>query len=287
MSHQHSTDSPSIKNLLIEAKKQLAKTSDSPTLDAELLLAKCIEKNQTYLHTWPDRILNQTQQACFQQFIEKRLEDYPVAYLLGEKAFWTLDLRVTPDVLIPRPETELLVEIALEKITHINTPKILDLGTGSGAIALAIASERSDAVVTACDRSSAALKIAKENAMNNKLDKQVTFVQSDWFSNIESLTFDLIVSNPPYIAPDDPHLLQTIRYEPRVALAAKESGMADIEIIIKKSPTFLKAKGWLLIEHGYDQSKMAQKLFSLSNYTNIKSFRDINQIERMTLGMRK
>ncbi len=280
-------DKFSIKEALAEARISLENISDSPALDAELLLANCLKKNQTYLHTWPEIILNTAQQECFKKHLEKRLNDYPVAYLLGEQAFWTLDLIVTPDVLIPRPETELLVETALNKISHIKQPRILDLGTGSGAIALAIASERPDALLIACDSSNAVLKVARQNAIRNKLDNRIEFIQSNWFANIQAdqqQSFDLIVSNPPYISPDDPHLSQTIRHEPRTALAAENNGMADIEIIIKNSITYLKPKSYLIIEHGYDQAKLSQQLFLQNNYINIESYKDLNKIQRITLG---
>jgi len=279
-------DTFSIKEQLANAKKKLASISDSPTLDAELLLANCIQKNQTYLHTWPEKILKKEQQECFQHFLEKRLDDFPVAYLLGKKEFWTLDILVTPDVLIPRPETELLVETALDKITSIQKPRILDLGTGSGAIALALASERNDASIIACDNSRAALEVAHKNAIRNHIENQVSFIQSNWFSNIEAQEFDLIVSNPPYIAPDDPHLLKTIRHEPITALIAENTGMSDIDIIIKSSYKFLKDKGWIIVEHGYDQSEKALDLYSSANYINAQSHKDLNDILRISIAQK-
>jgi len=278
-----------IKSLLQETQTKLAETSDSPALDAELLLAFCLDKNRSYLFTWPDNVVPEEQLKSFNALIEKRLNDYPVAYLLGTKAFWTLDLLVTPDVLIPRPETELLVEIALEKISGIKSPKILDLGTGSGAIALAIASERPDAKVIACDYSNKALEVAKKNADNNGLDKRVTFIESDWFSNITDgsgsrPSFDLIVSNPPYIAPDDPHLNQTIRHEPQQALVADNAGMKDIETIIKNSKDHLKNGCWLMIEHGYDQKEQTLALFRQFGYEEAKNYQDFGQNPRLSIA---
>lgn len=294
--HRHSTPTLSrsglatvfsIKAVLQDAKNRLKDNSDSALLDAELLLAYCLEKNRTYLHTWPERIIEQSQLNCYHALIEKRLTDYPVAYLLGHKEFWTLDLLVTPDVLIPRPETELLVEIALDKIKSIKNPKILDLGTGSGAIALALASERPDARIVATDNSSKALKIASSNAVKHKLTNQLNFIKSDWFSNIEKIEFDLIVSNPPYISPDDPHLLQTIRYEPQQALASNNKGMEDIEDIIKNSPPFLKEGSWLILEHGYNQSSQTLEIFTNNNFTCEKTFADLNDNQRVTLARLK
>ena len=276
----------SIKGLLTEARQKLADVSDSAALDAELLLAECLGKSQAYLHTWPEKNVTARQKECFQKLIQKRLEDYPVAYILGKKAFWTLDLRVTTDVLVPRPETELLVETALQKISNTEKPQILDLGTGSGAIALAIASERPDAMVCASDSSQAALKIAEYNARKNGLDAQLRFIQSNWFSNIKPQRFDLIVSNPPYIAPDDPHLQGSIRHEPQLALTAASSGMADIELIIANAPDFLKTNAWIILEHGYDQAKKTQQLFSQHHYKEIESRKDLNNLLRITLACR-
>ena len=272
----------SIKETLLAAKKVLLEVTDSPTLDAELLLAHCLGKNRTYLHTWPESELNKDTLDCFEALIKKRLTDYPVAYLLGRKPFWTLDLLVTPDVLIPRPETELLVEVALEKIESIKKPKILDLGTGSGAIALALATERPDATIIASDYSEKALDIAKENANRHELEKQLTFIQSDWFSHIKTSDFDLIVSNPPYISPNDPHLLESIRHEPLSALVAENSGMKDIEVITTKSPHFLRNEGWLIIEHGYDQSEATFESFEANRFSHIQHRKDLNGNSRLS-----
>jgi release factor glutamine methyltransferase len=273
-----------IKSALQSAQEKLESISDSPTFDAELLLAFCMNKNRSYLFTWPENTLNKDHQNCFDQLINKRLDDYPVAYLLGTKAFWTLDLTVTPAVLIPRPETELLVETALDKIKNIKRPKILDLGTGSGAIALALASERADAVITACDYSPKALEVAKDNAKSNNLEERVTFIESDWLSNIKDRDFDLIVSNPPYIALNDPHLAQTIRHEPQQALVADNKGMKDIEDIIKTSKKYLNKDCWLLIEHGYDQKAKTLKLFTQHGYQEAVNYLDIGKKPRLSMA---
>ncbi len=274
----------SIQARLKIASKRLADVSDSANLDAELLLAHCLYKNRTYLHTWPEKELDTTQLKYFNSLISKRLTDYPVAYLLGRKPFWTLDLIVTPDVLIPRPETELLVEIALEKIKEIKQPKILDLGTGSGAIALALASERKDAIIIATDNSEAALLVAKTNACELRLDKQLTFIKSNWLEKVTATNFDLIVSNPPYIDPDDAHLKGTIRHEPIQALIADDCGMQDIEKIIQKSHPFLTKGGWLILEHGFDQAEKVSRLLLSNCYSESKSLIDLNGNWRLTLG---
>jgi release factor glutamine methyltransferase len=274
----------SIKSLLLEAIKRLDEISDSPRLDAEILLAHCLDKNRSHLHTWPEREISASEYSCFKSALEQRCLDYPVAYILGYKSFWTFELIVTPDVLIPRPETELLVEVALEKIESIQAPKILDLGTGSGAIALALASERSDASIFASDNSSKALEIAIQNARKLKLDNQIEFFQSNWFSNLTDKNFDLIVSNPPYIAPNDPHLVQSIRHEPQSALVAENQGMEDIENIIKNSPGFIKTNGWVLLEHGYDQGKMTRDLFANSGFYDEETRLDLNHTTRLSLA---
>lgn len=264
-----------IKGILKEAQKKLENISDSPSLDAELLLAHCIEKDRTYLHTWPEKALTVDQYNCFHTFIQKRLTDYPIAYLLGTKAFWTLDLMVTPDVLIPRPETELLIETALEKIKDIQNPKILDLGTGSGAIALALASERSDARIVACDYSSKALSIARKNAIKHNLDERVNFIESDWFSNIEDTDYDLIVSNPPYIESNDPHLKAEIRFEPQQALVSEDDGYNDITHIIETTKSYLKPHAWLMLEHGYTQKNKILKLLDINHYISSQNLKDM------------
>ena len=277
-----STDS--IQALLKQASNKLVKISESANLDAELLLAHCLGKNRSYLYTWPEIELNAAQLRNFHALIGKRLTDYPVAYILGKKPFWTLELKVTPDVLIPRPETELLVEIALEKIFNIENPTILDLGTGSGAITLALASERKDAEIIASDNSEAALQVAKLNATELGFDQQVSFIKSNWFDEVSDKEFDLIVSNPPYIDPEDIHLASSIRHEPQQALVAGDKGMQDIEKIIQKSQPLIKKGGWLILEHGFDQAKKVTHLFSNNLYLDIKSYMDLNDNWRITLG---
>ncbi|MEH6455497.1 MAG: peptide chain release factor N(5)-glutamine methyltransferase [Cocleimonas sp.] len=274
----------SIQSLLKQASIELSSISDSAYLDAELLLAHCLDKNRTYLHTWPETNLNNTQLASFNSLIKKRLTDYPVAYLLGTKPFWTLDLMVTPDVLIPRPETELLVELALDKIKDIRNPKILDLGTGSGAIALALASERNDAKIIATDNSEVALQVAKKNAAKLKLDQQVSFIKSNWLDQVTDNNFDLIVSNPPYIDPEDIHLQGTIRHEPLQALIADDYGMLDIKKITQKSHSFLTTSGWLILEHGFDQAEKVSRLMEKGHYFETKNYLDLNNNWRVTLG---
>ncbi len=274
-----------IQSVLAQARIDLENISDSPALDAELLLAHCLERNRTYCHTWPEHEMTESQLVCFEEAMTLRQDDYPVAYILGKKSFWTFDVEVTSDVLIPRPETELLVEVTLEKIADVKNPKILDLGTGSGVIALALAFERPDATIIASDYSEKALEVAKHNANRLELDKQIEFIHSDWFSEIGSeLSFDLIVSNPPYIEPNDLHLKQTIRHEPLTALVAEDDGMRHIKKIIELSAAYLQRGSWLLLEHGYDQSLKTQSLFSKYGFINIESRLDLDKHPRVSLA---
>lgn len=270
--------------MLCSASKQLESVSDSAQLDAELLLSHCLGKDRTFLYTWPERTIDKEQLVCFEKLVDKRLTDYPIAYILGEQEFWSLKLKVTPDVLIPRPETELLVETALEKIKDIAKPKILDLGTGTGAIALALATERKDAMITATDFSIKALDVAKQNAENLGFSEQIQFIQSDWFTDIPQEKYDLIVSNPPYIANDDPHLTQSIRHEPMSALVSKNSGLEDIEKIISGAKNYLEDSAWLLLEHGFEQADQSIELLKKQGYTDLSDLKDYHQNPRVSLA---
>ena len=275
-----------LQSLLIEASKQLTASSDSPRLDAELLLAHCLQKERSYLYAWGDKVVDASTQQTFKQLIKKRLTDYPVAYLLGRREFWSLDLKVSEDVLIPRPETERLVETALEKIQYCTAPNILDLGTGSGAIALSIGCERADAVITASDSSAQALAIAQYNAQKNTLHN-VNFIQSDWFKDIPKQRFDLIVSNPPYIKSDDPHLQQGIRHEPLQALTAGKTGLDDIKTILHSALNYMKQGAWIIIEHGYDQGKAVPLLMQKAGLEHIDCLKDYNDTERLSVGKKE
>lgn len=283
-SNQNST-SVSIAKLLENATQQLNNNSSSAVLDAELLLAHCLQKNRSYLLAWNDSIPSVEQQKHFQQLITKRQQGIPVAYLVGKKAFWSLELAVSPAVLIPRPETEHLVEVALDKIAHINQPTILDLGTGSGAIALALATERPDARIIASDTSTAALAIAQRNKDHYQLNN-VTLLHSDWFSTIPAQHFDLIVSNPPYIENNDPHLQGDIQYEPQQALTSGTDGLAAIRTIISHANTYLKPNAYLILEHGYNQGSHVRAILTKASFKRVVSIKDYAQLERLSLGTR-
>jgi release factor glutamine methyltransferase len=231
------------------ARSALAPHTDTAGLDAELLLCRVLDCNRAYLHTWPERSLDESQEAGFRELVHRRAVGEPVAYLLGEAEFWSLPLAVTEHTLIPRPETELLVETALGLIPEDAQWTIVDLGTGSGAIALALASERPACRVHAVEASAEALAVARENAA--RLGLAVQFHPGNWLEPLAGMRFELIVSNPPYVAADDPHLAQgDVRHEPRSALASGTDGLDDIRHIVAAAKPHLVAGGWLLIEHG-------------------------------------
>jgi len=274
-----------IEKLLTYATQQLKQTSTSAILDAELLLAFCLQKERSYLLAWAEVVPSVNQQTQFQQLVAKRRSGIPIAYLIGIKAFWTLELIVTPAVLIPRPETEHLVELALEKIYSIPKPTILDLGTGSGAIALALAIERPDANIIASDSSPTALTITQANKDKYQLDN-VKLLQSNWFNAIPAMSFDLIVSNPPYIEINDPHLQDDIHYEPQQALTSGIDGLDAIRTIVTQAKAYLKPDAFLILEHGYNQGNRVRTLLIEASFNHVKSIKDYAQIERLSLGSR-
>lgn len=263
-----------------------AELPDSPTarLDAELLLAAALGKPRSFLHTWPERIVSSEAALTFAAYLQRRRTGEPVAYILGQQGFWKLDLEVAPHTLIPRPETEMLVEAALELVPAFAPTHVLDLGTGTGAIALALASERAAWQVTAVDRVLEAVGLAERNRQRLQLDN-AKVLSSHWFSALEGQRFDLIISNPPYIAAQDPHLESgDVRFEPDSALVAGADGLDDLRMIIAQAPTFLNGDGWLLLEHGYDQGSAVRDLLSGHGFEKIQTRRDLGDHERITFG---
>ncbi|MGC3893907.1 peptide chain release factor N(5)-glutamine methyltransferase [Pseudomonas urmiensis] len=262
-----------------------AQLPDSPTerLDAELLLAAALGKSRSYLHTWPERIVSSEAAQVFADFLGRRRAGEPVAYILGQQGFWKLDLEVAPHTLIPRPDTELLVETALELLPA--TPaRMLDLGTGTGAIALALASERPAWQVVAVDRIDAAVALAERNRQRLQLNN-VHVRTSYWYDALDGERFDLIISNPPYIRAEDPHLVAgDVRFEPSSALVAGQDGLDDLRVIIARAPGHLLPGGWLLLEHGYDQAADVRELLSQQGFGDVCSRIDLGGHERISLG---
>ena len=257
--------------------------SPSPRLDAELLLAQALGKSRGYLHTWPERELEASQLECYQAALARRRSGEPVAYILGRQGFWSLDLDVASHTLIPRPDTELLVETALALLPA--TPlQVLDLGTGTGAIALALACERPAWQVTGVDRVPEAVALAQGNGIRLQM-ANARFAESCWFSALAGQRFQLIVSNPPYIAAADPHLSQgDVRFEPSSAMVAGIDGLDDIRLIIELAPEHLLAGGWLLLEHGFDQAEAVRELLVQRGFATVESRRDLGGHQRISLG---
>ena len=268
---------------LLKSAVQLNHCSETPAVDCELLLCHVLDVERSYLKTWPDRELNSADQEQFQQLLERRMQGEPVAYLIGTQGFWTLDLNVSPDTLIPRPETELLVEAALE-LELPEKSKVLDLGTGTGAIALALASERSQWQISAVDLMPNAVQLASANCQRHQLDN-VEIFQSRWFTEIPAQRFDLIVSNPPYIEDGDIHLTQgDVRFEPASALVSGSDGLDDLRLLIAESVDYLADGGWLIVEHGYQQGPAVRELFKQTGFAQVETRQDLNDLERITLG---
>ncbi|RMR07365.1 peptide chain release factor N(5)-glutamine methyltransferase [Pseudomonas syringae group genomosp. 3] len=263
-----------------------AELPDSPTarLDIELLLAAALGKPRSFLHTWPERIVSTEAAVAFAGYLQRRRTGEPVAYILGQQGFWKLDLEVAPHTLIPRPETEMLVEAALELVPAFAPAQVLDLGTGTGAIALALANDRQQWKVTAVDRVPEAVALAERNRQRLQLDN-AQVLNSHWFSALEGRQFDLIISNPPYIADADPHLSAgDVRFEPSSALTAGADGLDDLRTIIADAQAHLNVDGWLLLEHGYDQGPAVRELLIRHGFERIQTRRDLGEHERITFG---
>ena len=272
-----------IKVLLAHAIEQL--NNEEASLEANLLLQHILNVNRAWLIAHAEDILTTEQDAIFEALLQRRLNGEPIAHILGSREFFGLNLKVTADTLIPRPDTETLVEAALEKIPKTAQARVLDLGTGTGAIALALAKHCPQAHVSAVDFSENALTVARENA-ENLSTPNVSFMHSHWFSALNNQQFDLIVSNPPYIAEHDPHLTQgDVRFEPKSALTSGADGLNDIRHIIAHAPQHLRPSGWLMLEHGYDQAEAVAKLMAEAGFTEIAHAQDLAGIQRVTFGM--
>lgn len=254
-----------------------------PASEARMFLREITGCSAAQVAAYPERALDAGQAARYVELLDRRAAGEPVAYLLGEREFYGRSFRVSPAVLIPRPETELIVDLVKARVAPGTAPAVLDLGTGSGALAVTLALEIPTARVTAVDLSPTALEVARGNAA--ALGAQVRFVESDWFAAVGAERFDIIVSNPPYIVDDDPHLAEgDVRFEPRSALASGRSGLDDLMRIAAGAPAFLAPGGWLLMEHGYDQAEAVCALLGAAGFASVESARDLAGIERVTLG---
>ena len=269
---------------LLQQAEQSINSSESARLDAEILFCDVMQLQRSRIYSHPEQLVPEDKSVLFQSLIEQRQLGHPIAHLTGKKEFWSLELTVNRDTLIPRPETELLVETALQIIPHDAAFSILDLGTGSGAIAIAIASERPNCRIVATDINSNALAIARKNAETHQMNN-IQFYPSNWYQNIPSQSFDMIVSNPPYIRQDDEHLSQgDVRFDPELALVAGTDGMQAINMILEDASSYLARDASLLIEHGYDQKPLVQEAFLKHDFKRIKTFQDLSGQDRITLG---
>ncbi len=275
----------SVYTALIHARGALATISRTPRLEAEALLTHVLNQERSHLYAHPERHLTERQNQGYKKLVARRAMGEPLAYIVGVKEFWSLPLQVSPDVLIPRPETELLLELALARIPVDEPQSIADLGTGSGAIALALASERPKCDIIATDFSEKALRIAVNNAQHLGLVNS-QFIVGDWFAPLRT-RFHVIVSNPPYVALDDPDLQNAVlQFEPYAALISEAQGFQDIETIVHSAGSFLHPNGWLLLEHGCNQGHQVRALFMHFGLREVKTFRDLAGHERVTLGQR-
>lgn len=274
-----------IGEVLTKAASALIDYTETPQLDVEVLLSHVTGKDRAYFMTWPERTLTRVQKAQFEDLVAGRISGKPIAYLTGVKEFWSLTLKTSPETLIPRPDTEILVETLLNLSSELpDDATILDLGTGTGAIALAIACEKRDWKVTGVDVAETCVALAKENQQQNDI-QNCQFFRSSWFTDIPPQHFNVIVSNPPYIDECDPHLTEgDVRFEPRRALVAADHGLADICHIIEHSRHYLPVNGWLLLEHGYNQATNVQEIFDLHGFNKIETIADYGQQPRVTIG---
>ncbi len=267
----------------VRALLEAARTTVDPA-EAELLLAHALGRPRGWLYAHADDRATPDEARRFDGLLARRGRGEPVAYLCGRRGFWTLDLAVTADTLIPRPETERLVELALERLPRGGRARIADLGTGSGAIALALAAERPDATVAATDASAAALAVACANARAAGL-ANVSFHAGDWFAALPGRRFDLVASNPPYIAAGDPHLREgDLRFEPPAALSSGGDGLDAICTIVAGAPAHLSPGGWLLLEHGWTQGAAVRALLQAAGFVEVSTHRDLEERDRVTLG---
>ena len=275
-------ENTTIAHLIAYGQEQLASCSDSAKLDAQVLLCFVLDKERSYLLTWPEKEVTPKAKQDYLALLKRRVIGEPIAYIVGVQEFWSLPFWVSPATLIPRPDTEVLVELVLEQFGDLDTLHCLDLGTGTGAIALSLASEQPNWQIDAIDYSLDAVKLAQKNAQHLQLT-HVNILQSDWFSALNERKFDVIVSNPPYIDALDENLSQgDVRFEPESALVADEQGLGDIKYIAKQALKYLNRQGSIFFEHGFEQGESVRNILTTFGYDNAQTVRDYNGHERIT-----
>lgn len=282
MKNQENDKTATVKEIIKNISCQLNICSKMPNLDAEILVGYILQKSRAELFAHPEIRVTPIQKKQLANYVSRRIAGEPIAYILGEKEFWSLNLTVTPDVFIPRPETEMLVEWILKNLPKNEKLRIADLGTGSGAIAIAIASERPHWQIVAVDNSKKALKVAKTNAERCRI-RNINFYFSEWCRALAHKNYHIIVSNPPYILDYDKHL-QQLQYEPRESLTGGFDGLSSIKIIIEEAKSYLINGGWLLLEHGFDQSQKIIKLMKEAYYYQIQDYTDLAGLPRMIVA---
>lgn len=276
------SDTLTIKELLNQSTASLKEAGTGSELDAQILLGAAVGQPREFLYAWPETPVSDQAQRELEANLERRLRGEPLAYITGWREFWTFELAITPDVLVPRPETEQLVSLSLEHVDEVEPSIVVDVGTGSGAIALAIGSERSTAHVIGIDTSEACIEVARANAVRLDIDN-VELREGHLLETLD-IQADVIVSNPPYVANDDPALLgDGVRFEPPLALCGGDDGLDVIRELVATAPQHLTQQGWLLIEHGMDQGNAVRDIMSEA-FSDVRTVRDLSGLDRVTMG---
>ena len=269
-----------IKNIMNDLSVKLSKVSSSPNLDSEILLMKALRVSRAYLYTYNEKDIPDSKKKFLEELVNRRMNKEPIAYILGKKEFWSRDFYINQHTLIPRPESEMLVELIIQANARKKISSILELGTGSGCISVSLAKELSHSQIVSTDICAKALEVANKNAQHYGVNN-VSFIKSDWFNKLDNQKFDCIVSNPPYIREDDPYLGE-LTFEPSKALVSGDDGLDAIEIISSNAAEYLSPEGKIFIEHGKDQKKEIQKIFELNNWRDIICLRDFGGFPRIT-----
>ena len=269
-----------IKNIMSDLSVKLSKVSSSPDLDSEILLMKALRVSRAYLYTYNEKVIPDSKKKLLEELVNRRMNKEPIAYILGKKEFWSRDFYINQHTLIPRPESEMLVELIIQANARKKISSILELGTGSGCISVSLAKELSHSQIVSTDICAKALKVANKNAQHYGVNN-ISFIKSDWFNKLDNQKFDCIVSNPPYIKEDDPYLSE-LTFEPSKALVSGDDGLKAIEIISSNAAEYLSPEGKIFIEHGKYQKKEIQKIFELNNWRDIICHRDYGGLPRIT-----